>query len=138
MKKTTVLSLIIGMLFLFSCSKKDATKDSPKTPIEKPDNKTADPKAEGSHEVATDSKVAVSVEANKLCPVSDEEIDADIFTEYEGKKVFFCCKGCMKKFKADPAKYLKADVKTEEKTEEKTEKKVEEKKTEENHDGHNH
>ena len=29
-----------------------------------------------------------------------------IFTEYQGKKVYFCCRGCDQKFRADPGKYL--------------------------------
>jgi YHS domain-containing protein len=33
-------------------------------------------------------------------------INKDIFTEYKGKKVYFCCPGCVDRFKADPEKYL--------------------------------
>ena len=33
-------------------------------------------------------------------------IDKNIFVEYQGKKVYFCCKDCVEKFKADPEKYL--------------------------------
>lgn len=39
------------------------------------------------------------------CPVSGEAIDPAVFTEHKGKKVYFCCKGCINKFKAEPAKY---------------------------------
>jgi len=40
------------------------------------------------------------------CPVMGNEIDPLVFTDYKGQKVFFCCKGCDKKFDANPAKYL--------------------------------
>ena len=40
------------------------------------------------------------------CPVLGNPIDKNIFIEYQGKKVYFCCKGCPDVFKADPAKYI--------------------------------
>jgi len=44
----------------------------------------------------------------KTCPVMGRPIDKDVFIEYEGRKVYFCCKGCDKKFKESPNKYLPA------------------------------
>ena len=40
------------------------------------------------------------------CPVMDGPINKDIYVEYKGKKVYFCCPGCQEKFKAEPEKYL--------------------------------
>ena len=40
------------------------------------------------------------------CPVMGGPVNKAVFTEYEGKKVYFCCPGCDEKFKADPEKYL--------------------------------
>ncbi len=31
----------------------------------------------------------------------------DIYTDYEGKRVYFCCSGCVEDFGKDPEKYLK-------------------------------
>lgn len=42
------------------------------------------------------------------CPVMGEPVDAKVFAEHNGEKVLFCCKGCVKKFAADPAKYKSA------------------------------
>lgn len=42
----------------------------------------------------------------KTCPVMGDPIDPDVFAEYEGRKVYFCCEDCVKKFKANPEKYL--------------------------------
>lgn len=42
----------------------------------------------------------------KLCPVMGGVIDRSVFTEYQGKKVYFCCPGCIDMFKAEPEKYL--------------------------------
>lgn len=41
------------------------------------------------------------------CPVMGGAVDPEVFVEYEGRRVYFCCKGCDKKFKADPDKYEK-------------------------------
>jgi YHS domain-containing protein len=40
------------------------------------------------------------------CPIMDAPIKKNIFVEYKGKKVYFCCSGCEDKFNADPEKYL--------------------------------
>ncbi len=48
----------------------------------------------------------------KTCVVTDEEIGKDpdmkphVFT-YKGQEVKLCCKGCLKDFEKDPAKYTK-------------------------------
>jgi len=39
------------------------------------------------------------------CPVTGEQVDPQAFIEKDGKKIFFCCKGCIPKYEADPAKY---------------------------------
>ena len=44
--------------------------------------------------------------AQETCPVMGGAIDASIFVEHEGRKVYFCCQACIAPFKADPAKYL--------------------------------
>jgi len=40
------------------------------------------------------------------CPVMGGDIDKSVFVDYEGQRVYFCCPGCIGKFKADPATYL--------------------------------
>ncbi len=39
------------------------------------------------------------------CPVSGEDISKDASVDYKGGKVYFCCPGCISKFKKDTAKY---------------------------------
>lgn len=46
--------------------------------------------------------------ANAMCPVmTDDAAEPDYVVEHGGKKVYLCCKKCVKKFKADPEKYMK-------------------------------
>jgi YHS domain-containing protein len=40
------------------------------------------------------------------CPVMGGTINANIFTEYKGKKVYFCCPSCKDKFEKEPEKYI--------------------------------
>jgi len=48
-----------------------------------------------------------AVTEQTTCPVmAGNPINKEIFVEYEGKKVYFCCKGCEDTFLADPAQYV--------------------------------
>jgi len=40
------------------------------------------------------------------CPVMGGKINKDIFTEYKGKKVYFCCPACKPEFEKNPEKYI--------------------------------
>jgi len=45
----------------------------------------------------------------KVCLVTGEELGSmgkPIVKVYDEQKIIFCCKSCIKKFEADPAKYL--------------------------------
>jgi Cu(I)/Ag(I) efflux system membrane fusion protein len=41
-----------------------------------------------------------------ICPVMGNPINKDVFVEYQGKKVYFCCPGCIEPFQKNPEKYL--------------------------------
>jgi YHS domain-containing protein len=41
-----------------------------------------------------------------ICPVMKGAINKNLFTEYKGKKVYFCCAGCKEKFEKEPEKYI--------------------------------
>ena len=46
----------------------------------------------------------------KNCVVSGDklgEMGEPFVYKYEGREIKFCCKGCLKDFKKDPAKYIK-------------------------------
>ncbi|MBA7644569.1 hypothetical protein ES703_52313 [subsurface metagenome] len=82
--------LLVGLLVLGGCKKSE-----PAAPPE-----SAPPAAEPEEESA-----AVTIEQT-ICPVMAGAINKDIFTEYKGKKVYFCCAGCKEKFEKEPEKYL--------------------------------
>ena len=41
------------------------------------------------------------------CPVMGGDIDKELFADHQGKRIYFCCKGCPEALKKDPAKYIK-------------------------------
>ncbi len=53
------------------------------------------------------SALANSYTHQTTCPVMDEEINPQVFTKTaSGNKIYFCCKGCDKKFAKNPKKYI--------------------------------
>ncbi|MFZ0944964.1 MAG: YHS domain-containing protein [Syntrophobacteraceae bacterium] len=49
----------------------------------------------------------VDAAAHSKCPVLGNKIDEKVFVDYQGKRIYFCCAGCIDEFKKDPEKYLK-------------------------------
>jgi YHS domain-containing protein len=41
------------------------------------------------------------------CPVLGGNIDKNVYVDYQGKRIYFCCPGCDVEFKKDPEKYMK-------------------------------
>ena len=50
---------------------------------------------------------APDLEPQTTCPVMGGAIDKTIYADYQGRRVYFCCRGCIAAFKKDPDKYLK-------------------------------
>lgn len=48
----------------------------------------------------------VGLASQTNCPVLGGKINKDIYTDYQGQRVYFCCPGCVGKFQSDPEKYL--------------------------------
>ena len=70
-----------------------------------------------SHGPALSAEDQALADAQKVCPVSDEELGsmgAPVKLIVKGEPIFICCKGCEKKINADPDKYLAkvADLKS--------------------------
>jgi len=55
---------------------------------------------------AETKEVASAAIEQTVCPIIGGAINKDIFTEYKGKKVYFCCAGCKEKFEKEPEMYL--------------------------------
>lgn len=42
-----------------------------------------------------------------LCPVMGNKINKDFHADYKGKRIYFCCQGCIEPFNNEPEKYMK-------------------------------
>lgn len=53
------------------------------------------------------AKVEAVGQAQTECPIMGGEIDREVYLDHGGKRVYFCCTGCIDDFKESPEKYLK-------------------------------
>ena len=51
-------------------------------------------------------EVVAKINEQKTCPIMGGPINKDVFIEYKGKKVYFCCPGCEGKFAENPEEYI--------------------------------
>ena len=78
-----VVALCIGMTAFSGCSKKSDSTAAPANEV-------------------TSTEIVQTV-----CPVMmGNAINKDIFVEYNGKKVYFCCAECKTAFEKEPEKYI--------------------------------
>jgi YHS domain-containing protein/predicted small lipoprotein YifL len=89
LRKVILLTAVVVIGFSLTACKKKGQLASP-SPVK--------PKAATS---------AVAVIEQTKCPVMDgNPIDKNVFVEYKGKKVYFCCEKCKAAFEKDPEKYI--------------------------------
>ena len=55
---------------------------------------------------AAEAKPAPQATAQTKCPVLAGDINKQVYADYKGKRIYFCCSGCDKEFKKDPEKYM--------------------------------
>jgi YHS domain-containing protein len=56
---------------------------------------------------AVGSLWAADPKPQTVCPVLAGNIDKNVYVDYQGKRIYFCCQGCDAEFKKDPEKYMK-------------------------------
>lgn len=88
----TITALLVGVLSVGFIGCKDKSADTPTNPA---------------GEVQKAAGTVASTVSQTTCPIMGKPIDKSVFTEYQGQKVYFCCPGCIEKFKAEPEKYTK-------------------------------
>jgi len=82
--------MIICLLVTAGCQKKTGpvAPPAPTTPV-------------------TEANTVISAAVEQtICPVMEGPVNKKIFTEYQGKKVYFCCPSCKADFEKNPEKYL--------------------------------
>ncbi len=102
--------VFVGLVMVNGCKKEEPTTPAPN------DTNSAHDHEHGEEGHTEHSEMAMTTESAReiastgeqtTCPIMEgKPIDKAVFTEYKGKKVYFCCKGCDSKFNADPEKYI--------------------------------
>ena len=97
----TAGSLLAALVMLNGCKKSEPTTTKPEATAMKQEMAKQETVAD---EAAT--QVASATEQT-MCPIMDgNKINKNVFVEYQGKKVYFCCPDCKAKFLAEPEKYI--------------------------------
>ena len=99
------VAIIAALVALVGCKKKEEPAPPPtQTSTMEETKETATQAAEEVKKTVTEAAAQVE---QTMCPVMDGmKIDKNVFMEYKGKKVYFCCADCKAKFEADPEKYV--------------------------------
>jgi YHS domain-containing protein len=80
--------LIIGVVSVNGCKKQSSLPPTP------------------ANSVSQAQPAGVAAVEQTTCPVMGGPINKDVFIEYQGKKVYFCCEQCKADFEKNPEKYL--------------------------------
>ncbi len=104
-KKLVSIPLMAGTLLVALVTLNGCNKSEPETT--EPANDTMNQEMSKMETAADDMEMEVaSATEQTTCPVMGAPIDKNIFVEYEGKKVYFCCESCETKFKENPEMYV--------------------------------
>ena len=87
LNKNLIMFLLVSMLMLTMFSLAGCKKKSEPAP-------------------AVTKEVVTQTIEQTICPVMEAPINKELYTEYKGKKVYFCCPGCKEKFEKEPDKYI--------------------------------
>jgi YHS domain-containing protein len=101
MMSVLVVLLTVGLAMLNGCKKSE-----PQNMTGHEEHQHAMPMPEPAKAVEAAKTVVADVIEQKICPIMGGLIDKTVFTEYKGKKVYFCCPGCKTKFEEAPEKYI--------------------------------
>jgi len=107
MKTSTIILSTLAVVFALGfagCKKTESPAAPAKETTMKDMPMQAATTAEDANKTATTAAGASTEQT--LCPITGDKIDKNVFVEYKGKKVYFCCAGCKSAFNKNPEKYM--------------------------------
>ena len=105
-RKIISFGAIVILLLVAAVAINGCKKSEPQTTTGHEGHDHATMTAEPAEMVEAAKAVVAEAIEQKTCPIMGGPINKDVFTEYKGKKVYFCCPGCKSKFEADPEQYI--------------------------------
>jgi len=103
-KTTTVVAL--GVMVLAAQLGIAAKADTSSTPDSQAMSGHHNDSTLTSKTTSAESK-APKLAPQSTCPVMGGEINKSVYSDYKGKRVYFCCGGCTETFNKNPEKYIK-------------------------------
>lgn len=100
---TGIVGVVMAAALLAGCSGESENESAP------PPDPGQGPGMKETHEgqQTSESQEAATLEITQTqCPVMDLPINEDIYVDYKGRRIYFCCEGCDDKFLENPEKYL--------------------------------
>jgi len=106
-RKIVSFGLTAAVLLLVAVAFNGCKKSEPQTTTGHEGHDHAAMTAEPAEMVEAAKAVVAEAIEQKTCPImTNNPINKNLFTEYKGKKVYFCCPACKPKFEANPEKYI--------------------------------
>jgi len=65
------------------------------------------PQAAETTESAPSEPAEAEAKPQTICPIMGWEVDKDFYIDHEGKRIYFCCSICIKRFAEEPDRYLR-------------------------------
>jgi len=50
---------------------------------------------------------ASGLQPQTFCPIEGGKVNKNLYTDYQGRRIYFCCPDCPGAFKKNPEKYVK-------------------------------
>jgi YHS domain-containing protein len=101
-----VASLLLAVVIVAGCESKEKPAAGAKS-MDHPTAKKSDhPCGTKSADHPCGTKPAAT-SAQTTCPVMGGKIVKSVYGDHMGKRVYFCCAGCIGTFNKDPMKYIK-------------------------------
>jgi len=105
-KQFVMMSILAVLLAAVLAMLNGCKKSEPQTMAGHEEHQHAMPMAEPAKAVEAAKTAIAEAIVQKKCPIMGGPIDKTVFTEYRGKKVYFCCPDCKPKFEANPEQYI--------------------------------
>jgi hypothetical protein len=61
---------------------------------------------QGAAGVKSETSRQVKLKPQTTCPVQGDPIDKKLYVDYQDKRIYVCCSGCLDSVKANPQKYI--------------------------------
>ena len=90
MRKYAIIIMVVAAIFAIAALSQAA--DKPAVPAAKA--------------APAPTSVPAKVGPQVTCPLTGEPINKNVYTDYKGQRVYFCCPACSPEFAKNPEKYL--------------------------------